>query len=85
MPTYLMLLAARKSVDQIDAGDIGFSALMVAFVAATFVADQQQWSKSIISIIRMTSRLTEARRLPKREKGLSKDGQSSDPVPSRRP
>ena len=44
MPTYLMLLAAMKS-DGLDAGDVGFSAAMVAFVAITFLADQQQWSE----------------------------------------
>ena len=45
MPTYLMLLAAKKSGDHLDAGDLGFSAAMVAFVALSFVADQQQWSR----------------------------------------
>ena len=45
MPTYLMLLAAKKSGDQLDAGDLGFSAVMVAFVALSFAADQQQWSR----------------------------------------
>ena len=45
MPTYLMLLAARKSEDRLDLGDMGFSAAMVAFVAITYLADQQQWSK----------------------------------------
>ena len=45
MPSYLMLLAASISEDQLDAGDIGFSGLMVALVATTFVADQQQWGK----------------------------------------
>lgn len=45
MPTYVMLLAARKSENQLDVGDIGFSAVMVAFLAISFIADQQQWSK----------------------------------------
>lgn len=45
MPTYVMLLAARRSENQLDVGDIGFSAGMLAFIAISFVADQQQWSK----------------------------------------
>ncbi|KAL8796869.1 MAG: hypothetical protein Q9195_000952 [Heterodermia aff. obscurata] len=44
MPTYVMLLAAKKSGNYLDAGDLGFSAVMVAFVALSFAADQQQWN-----------------------------------------
>ena len=45
MPTYLMLLAARRSGDQLDAGDMVAAAVMVAFIGVTFIADQQQWSE----------------------------------------
>ena len=55
MPTYLMVLASRKSENQLDIGDMAFSGAMIGFVALSFVSDQQQWSKctrrSIISNI----------------------------------
>lgn len=45
MPTYLMVLASRTSENQLDLGDMAFSGAIIAFVALSFVADQQQWSE----------------------------------------
>jgi len=51
MPTYLMVLAARRSENQLDIGDMAFSGAMVAFVALSFMADQQQWSECVPTVL----------------------------------
>ena len=42
-----MVLASRRSENQLDVGDMAFSGAMIAFVALSFVADQQQWSECV--------------------------------------
>lgn len=84
MPTYLMLLAARRSEDQLDAGDIGFSAVMAAFLAISFIADQQQWSRYNDRVLEIFS-LIKSQRLPERKTEVSENGQGSDSISSRRP
>ena len=51
MPTYLMVLASRKSENHLDNGDIAFSGAMIAFVALSFLADQQQWSECTRAVL----------------------------------
>jgi len=46
MPTYVLLLTERLERGSLHGVDIAFASTIVALIAVTAIADQQQWSMS---------------------------------------